>query len=121
MGCVVDYLRKAVLVPTPETVNADWSTVAVNLDDRQGSFSLYIKYENGTGVNMKVVVEMSPTNMPGTWAPIEESEQEITDPTGMVYYDFDGSGAEWVRISVIVTSGSIDVTEGHFSAQKAHQ
>lgn len=118
---VLDYLRKGTLVPAPETINSDWASPAFSLDDRQGSFSLYVKYENGVTPSLKVRLQMSPTNEAGSWADVDDSEQEHTDDSGMAYFDVNGSGTEWVRIFIEVVSGSVDLTEGLFSAQKAHQ
>lgn len=118
---VLDQLRKKDLVPTPETVNSDWVSPSASLDDRQGPFSLFIRYENGTSVNMDVQLEMSPTGEDGDWAVVDDSSRNITDAAGMVYYDIRDSGAQWIRISIIVNTGSIDVVEGEFSAFKAHQ
>lgn len=118
---VLDQLRKQNLVPSPETVNTNWSTESASLDDRQGPFSLFIKYENGLSVNMVVQLEMSPTGESGDWAVVDDSERTITDSEGMVYYDVKDSGAQFIRISIVVTAGSIDVYEGEYSAFKAHQ
>lgn len=118
MSGVLDQIRKVVIVPTPETVTTDWATEAASLDDRDGAFSLYIKYANGSGVNMTVWLQMS---VNGTdWANVPDTDEVITDNSGMVIYDVDGSGTQYVRIAIVVTAGSIDVTEGLYSASQWH-
>lgn len=115
---VIDQIRKKVIVPTAETVTTNWATESASLDNRDGAFSLHIKYENGTAVNMTVWLQMS---VNGTdWANVADSNVVITDPSGTVIYDVDGSGTQYVRIAIVVTGGSIDVTEGLYSASQWH-
>jgi hypothetical protein len=115
---VIDQIRKRVLIDATETVNADWSTRSQTLDDRTGPFSLFIKYENGSSVDMVIKVQLS---VNGTdWADIEETLVPILDNEGSIIYDIDGSGTEFVRIAIIVNSGSIDVVEARFVGSQWH-
>jgi hypothetical protein len=117
----IDQIRKVVLVPTPETVNTDWATEAASLDNRDGPFSLYIRYDNGSGtVNMTAWLQVSPTGLDGDWANVADTDVAFTDDSGLIAYDVDGSGMQFVRIAIVVTAGSIDVTEGHYSASQWH-
>lgn len=117
----LDKIRKKDLVPTAVTVNTDWATESASLDNRAGAFSLSIKYENGSGgVNMTTWLEMSITGEDGSWAQVADTDIVITDNDGTIIYDVDGSGSQFVRIAIVVTSGSIDVVSGLYSASQYH-
>lgn len=113
-----DQLSKYKLISSPETVNSDWASPSHTLDLITGPFSLFFKYANGVSVNMKVFIQVSTNN--ADWANITESEVTITDNSGSVAYDIDGSGMQFVRIALQVTSGSIDVTAVDFSGGNLH-
>jgi len=115
---VIDQIRKRQLLSAPETVNTDWTSDSTSLDDRAGAFSLSVKYENGTGVNMKVYVQLS--NDDEAFGDIEESEVVITDNSGTVIFDLEGSGAQYARIRIEVTAGSIDVIDIKYVASQFH-
>lgn len=115
---VIDQIRKRMLIEAPETVNADWNTLSQTLDDRTGPFVLFIKYENGSAVDMTVKVQISINEI--DWTDIAETLVPITDNDGTVTYDIDGSGAQFVRIAVVVVGGSIDVTDARFIASQWH-
>lgn len=117
---VLDKIRKKNLIDAPVTVNADWATDSASLDDRADAFSLTLKYANGVSVNMTTWLEMSTTGLDDDWARVEDTDVIITDASGTVLYDVDGSGSQFVRIAVVVTAGSIDVTMSLFSASQYH-
>jgi len=116
----LDKIRKQNLIDSPVTVNADWATDSASLDDRADAFSLTLKYNNGVSVNMTTWLEMSTTGLDEDWARVDDTDIVITDPSGSVIYDVDGSGSQFVRIAVAVTAGSIDVTLALFSASQFH-
>jgi hypothetical protein len=115
---IIDQIRKRFLVSTPETVNTDWATPSTSLDDRTGAFSLSLKYDNGTGVNMKVYIQLSNDDI--DFGDVEDSEVIITDPSGSIIFDMEGSGAQYARIRVAVTAGSIDVLEAKYVGSQFH-
>jgi len=97
------------LIDAPETINSDWNSPSVSLDDRFGAFSVMLRYENGAAADMKVYLEFSNDNV--NFARLLETEGAITDSSGTVLYDVSSSGTQYARISVVVTAGSIDVEE----------
>lgn len=115
---VLDQIRKRQLISAPETVNADWTSPSTSLDDRSGAFSISVKYENGASVDMKVYIQLS--NDDEAFGDIEESEVIITDDTGTVIFDLEGSGAQYARIRIEVTDGSIDVLEVKYVGSQFH-
>jgi hypothetical protein len=120
---VIDKIRKKQLLDSPETVNTDWASPSVSIDDRTGEFSLSLKYESGTSVEMNVYMQLSVDDI--NFGDLENDEGEvvfaqITDPDGVVIFDLDGSGAQYARIRVEVISGSIDVVEIKYVASQFH-
>lgn len=115
---VIDQIRKSVLIDSAETVNSDWNTRSQTLDDRTGPFSLFLKYENGSSVDMVIKVQLSVDGV--TWADVDETLYPIMDNSGSIIYDIDGSGTEFVRIAITVNGGSIDVVDVRFVASQFH-
>ena len=114
----LDQIRKKQLLEAPETITTDWVSPSCSLDNRVGAFSLSFKYINGSAVNMKVYVQLSNDDL--EYGELEESEAVITEDTGTVLFDMEGSGAAYIRISIVVTSGSIDAVELRFNASQFH-
>lgn len=115
---VLDKIRKKQVLSAPETVNADWSSPSVSLDDREGDFSVSLKYDNGAGVDMKVYFQVSNDDL--NYGDVEDSEVTITDSEGVVIFDLPGSGTAYARLRIQVTSGSIDVLEIKYVASQRH-
>lgn len=113
-----DQIRKKQLLSSPETVNGDWASPSVSLDDRTGPFSISVKYENGITPNMKAYVQLSNDDV--SFGDITESELTIADADGTLIYDLEGSGAQYARIRISVTSGSVDVVQIKFVASQTH-
>lgn len=119
----LDVIRKKNLIEAPETVSTDWSSPSASLDDRADEFSISIKYENGTGVNMRVWFQLSNDNE--NFGDVEDVVSgdpyiAITDPEGVVIFDLAGSGALYARVRIEVIAGSIDVVECKFLARQFH-
>lgn len=124
MSGVIDIIRRKQLLESPETVNADWTSPSVSLDDRRDEWSLSLKYENGTSVNMRVYIQLSVDDVNfGDLVspdPAESYDVQITDSSGVVIFDMDGTGVSYARIRIEVTSGSIDAVEVKYLAKQAH-
>lgn len=121
---VIDIIRRKQVLDSPETVNMAWASPSVSLDDRQGEWSLSFKYENGIGVDMKVYLQLSVDDV--NFGDVvsanaaESYEVQITDTSGVVIFDVDGTGAQYARIRVAVTTGSIDAVEIKYLAKQGH-
>lgn len=118
----IDQIRKKKLIESPETVNTDWASPSVSLDDRLGPFSISLKYENGSSVNMNVYIQLSNDDI--NYGDISDDSgpvfAQITDSTGVVLFDLEGSGAQYARIRIEVVAGSIDVVEIKFVGSQLH-
>lgn len=116
---VFDQIRKAELIDAPETVTSNWDSPSISLDNRISAFSFQLKYQNGSApVDMKVYLQLS--NDDTDFATIEESLVIVTDESGSVLYDLDGSGARFARITIVVESGTIDITSINYTGVQAH-
>lgn len=120
MSFNIDQIRKVEIIDTPETVNTDWVSPSWSLDNRFGEFSLQIKYENGVAPDIKLYLQVCNTNEDGDFASIAETEALILDDSGTIIYDLNGSGVSYMRVYIVVLSGSIDVSRIFYVAQQAH-
>lgn len=113
-----DQIKKKELIDATETVNSTWASPSVSLDDRISAFSISMKYENGADVDMKVYVQLSNDDI--NFGTMIESLSPINDAAGSVLFDLNGSGAQYARVYIEVTAGSIDVTHVKYVAVQAH-
>ena len=113
-----DQIKKKNLIAAPETVTSDWHSPSVSLDDRISGFSISLTYGNGSGVDMKVFIQLSNDNV--SFGSITESLSQITDNSGSVLFDLSGSGAQYARIFIQVTAGAIDVLTAKYVGTQAH-
>lgn len=54
------------------------------------------------------------------WSEITDSDQQILDNSGSHIWDVESSGLIWLRVKVVVNSGSIDLDKLHFSGKRRH-
>ena len=115
---VLDQIRKKQILSAPETVNSDWNGPSFSLDDRTGPFTIAVKYENGTSVNMKMWIQISDDDI--NFGNVPDTDVVITDDSGVTIYDINGSGASFARVFIEVTAGSIDVIEIKYVGSQFH-
>jgi hypothetical protein len=118
MGFILDAIRLREILEGTETVNVDWTSPSFSLDNREDEFSIQVNYENGSSVNMSLILQISSDNI--NFADIVESAQPISDPSGSHIWDIAGSGALYARVRVLVSSGSIDVTRIFYAGKQRH-
>lgn len=115
---VLDLLLVKDYIDTPTTVNTDFRTISHDITFKQDAFSIQFTYDNGSSVNMEVFLEVSSDGT--NYAKIEDSSTIITDAQGGIIWDLKDSGTNFMRIAVIVTSGSIDVTSSAIYMRRNH-
>lgn len=120
MSYNIDMIRRIDVIETPETVSTNWSSPIWSLDNRFGPFSVSVKYANGVTPNMKVFFQVSNTENENDFASIAPTEAVVTDSSGTILYDLDGTGVQFGRIFIQVISGSIDVVQIRYIGQQAH-
>ena len=118
MGFILDGIRLKEVLDGTETVNVEWTSPSISLDDRENEFSIQINYENGSSPNMSFVLQISSDNV--NFADIVESVQAISDASGSHIWDIAGSGALYARVKIVVAAGSIDVTRIFYAGKQRH-
>lgn len=118
MGFILDSIRLKEILEGTETVNVEWFSPSVSLDDRENEFSIQVNYENGVAPNMSFILQISSDNV--NFADITESVQAVSDTSGSHIWDIAGSGALYARVKIAVTAGSIDVTRIFYAGKQRH-
>ena len=118
MSFILDAIRLKEILEGTETVNMEWTSPSLSLDNREEEFSIQINYENGVSPNMSFVLQVSSDNI--SFGDIVESTQAVSDASGSHMWDVAGSGALYARIKIAVTSGSIDVTRIFYAGRQRH-
>tara|TARA_R110000764_G_scaffold238421_1_gene335549 strand:- start:132 stop:485 length:354 start_codon:yes stop_codon:yes gene_type:complete len=104
---VLDMILVDELINTPTTVSTDFVTKSSDITYKEDAFAVQMNYDGGVNVNMTISLEVSLDGV--NYAQIPESIQVITDPSGSIIYDLLDSGSHYMRLSVEVITGSIDV------------
>jgi hypothetical protein len=118
MGNKLDVILLEELIDTPTTVNTDFETESVDISFAEGNMSIQLDYDNGSTVDMTVQVSVSNDNV--TFVPVDDTIHTITDASGTSFMDIDGSGAVFMRVEIVVTTGSIDVQKISYRAKRRH-
>jgi hypothetical protein len=114
----LDQIVRRLFITTPETVNANWTSDIVSLDSIEAELSMSLNYENGSSVNMAVYMTFSNDGV--NFARDVNTLTTITDNTGTILLDYSGVGTQFARWEIVVTGGSIDITESVLVAKRNH-
>lgn len=117
MGFVLDAILKKI-IDSDFTVNTEYISPAIDIDNREDDFSVQLVYDNGSNVDMLLQLEVSTNGV--DFSTINEANQNITDNSGSHIWDISGSGVTYLRVKVAVTTGSIDVSNIIYSAKRRH-
>lgn len=118
MGFILDTLLIEEIVNTPTTVSTDYQSPSIDISNRENEFSIQLDYDGGVNVDMEVAMSVSNDNV--TFVPITDSTHTITDPSGTSFFDVSGTGSNYLRIEITVTTGSIDVQQILYKAKRRH-
>jgi hypothetical protein len=118
MGFVLGSIIKEEVIQDTESIDANWQSPRIDMDDREGEFSISFFYENGSSVDMTLKLQISSDGE--NFADLADTDQSITDSSGMHIWDIAGSGASYCRVSVEVGAGSIDITRILYVAKQRH-
>jgi|11BtaG_2_1085332.scaffolds.fasta_scaffold02446_8 hypothetical protein len=117
MGQVLDGILKRT-IEEDFTVNTEYLSEKVDIDNREDGFSVQINYSNGVNVDMVIKLEASVDGE--NFSEITDSDQNITDSTGTHIYDIPESGVIYIRVKIEVNSGSIDIDKLIYSGKRRH-
>lgn len=117
MGNVLDATVKKVMIDGPVTVNSGYISQVVDIDGREGEFSIQLTYQNSVAPALTVKVQTS--NDAQNWADVDNSEQNIDNAADTMIWDIAGMGTSYIRL-IISGTGSSDVVEALFVAKRRH-
>lgn len=115
---VLDTILIQDMVVGPVTVNSDYQTASIDISFKEAESSIQLTYNGGIGVDMEIVLEVSNDNV--NFSPITDSAQLITEASGSHFIDIFGTGANYIRVAINVTSGSIDVQSCTWKGKRRH-
>lgn len=118
MGNVLDAIVKKTILKGPQTVNADFETSSFDISGVERSFSIQFDYSSGSTVDMVIRLEVSVDG--NTFVPSTETDQTITDNSGTHIWEVGERGVNYIRVAVVVTTGSIDIDKVEFSGNRRH-
>lgn len=118
MGFILDSILQKNILEGPETVNADFTSESLDISGAESDFAVTLDYINGSSVDMNLYLQISTDNV--VFADITGSEQAITDITGTHIWDVSGTGGQWIRVRVVVNTGSIDIDNIRFDGKRRH-
>jgi hypothetical protein len=118
MGFVLDAILKRDLLIGPVTINADFESPSIDIDNREAEFGVLFSYDSGSSVDMKLSLQFSPNRI--DWFDVEGSDVTITDDSGNHFWDIGGTGASFLRVKVVVNGGSVDVSKISYSGKRRH-
>jgi len=117
MSQVLDGILKKT-IEEDFTVNTEYVSERVDIDNREEEFSIQLNYSNGVNVDMVIKLEASVDGE--NFSEITDSDQNITDSTGTHIYDIAGSGVIYIRVKIEVNTGSIDIDKLIYSGKRRH-
>lgn len=115
---VLDTILIEEMISSPETVNVDFTTQSIDISYKEAESSIQLVYDGGVNVDMEIVLEVSNDNV--NFSPITDSSQIITDATGSHIIDIFGTGANYIRVAVNVTTGSINMQTCIWKGKRRH-
>lgn len=118
MGNILDSIVKYKIVEGPESVSSDYTTDIVDISGVEKAFSVQVDYNNGNTVDIDLYLEVSTNGQ--TFVRISESLQNVTDNTGTHVWDVTEMGVNYLRVALVVNTGSLDITEIQFSGKRRH-
>lgn len=118
MSQVLDGILKKI-VEENYTVNAEYVSERIDIDNREQEFSIQVLYSNGNG-SVDMVIKLQASIDGENFSDITDSDQVITDDQGSHVYDVAGSGVIYIRVKIEVNNGSIDVDKILYSAKRRH-
>ena len=116
MSRVLDAILVKEMCSYPTTVNTNFTSDVVEIDNREDAFTVQLNYNNGSSVDMDLNLEYSSDGINFVVA----KTQNITDDTGTHLWDIEDTGSRYLRVTITVNSGSIDVTRMLYSGRRRH-
>jgi hypothetical protein len=117
MGNVLDAILKKIMIDGPVTVNSGYISQVVDIDGREGEFSIQLTYQNSVAPALTVRIQTS--NDLQNWVDVDNSEQDIDNAADTMIWDIAGMGTSYIRL-IISGTGSSDVVQALYVAKRRH-
>lgn len=118
MGFVLDAILKKDILIGPVTINSDFESPSIDIDNREAEFGVLVSYDSGNSVDMTLILQVSPNRI--DWFDVDGADIAITDNSGNHFWDVAGTGASFLRVRIAVTGGSIDVSRISYNGKRRH-
>jgi hypothetical protein len=112
----IDNILVKELIDSPTAINSDTSTISADIMNRRDEFSVQVDYDNGIGVDMNIVLEVSNDDI--SFVPM--ASQNVTDASGTHIFDAEGTGTNYLRISFVVNAGSFIAQRVLYMGKRNH-
>lgn len=109
---------KKTIIEGPVTIDSTQVTDAIDMSGVENSFSIQLDYGNGVGLDVTVTVQISVNGR--NFVTLPSSSVNLTDTDGTHIWDFGESGTNYVRLNIVMNSGSFDIQEVTFSGKRRH-
>lgn len=118
MGYILDAIIKKVMMEGPVTIDSTEYSTVVDMSGVENSFGIQLHYDNGVGLDADLSLEISVDNQ--AYIEIPESVVTVTDVDGSHIWDLGELGSNYIRVKIVVNSGSMDITRINFSGKRRH-
>ena len=111
----LDILQIKNLITAPVAVTTDYNSEVIDISNREDEFSVQVAYENGLALDCVIAVEVSNDRV--NFAPMDDVSKTDSGNSGH-FFDFGGTGAAYLRVSITMNSGSLDLTQILYKAKR---
>lgn len=118
MGNRLDSIIKHKYVEGPLAISEDYTTEHFDISGQEGSLSVQVDYSEGASLSMTLYIEVSTNGR--SFSRIEESGQTVSDSSGTHIWDITEVGIVYMRVALVVNSGSCTIDEIQLSAKRRH-
>lgn len=117
MSSKLDAILKKIMIQGPEEITDGYVSQRLDIDNREAEFGIQVNYANGISTNLTIYLQTSVDGI--TFVDVSDSDQLITDSSGVVLYDVAGMGPSYIRLRFEGT-GSMDVIQALYSGRARH-
>jgi hypothetical protein len=117
MGFVLDAILKKIMIDGPVTIGNGDSSQIIDIDGREGEFSIQLDYQNG--IAPALVAKIQTCNDKVNWVDVDGAELDIDSASDTLLWDIAGMGTSFIRI-LFTGTGSADVLNATLTAKRRH-
>lgn len=107
MGFVLDSIVKHIMLDD-QTIDAETFSDVVCVDNIEESYAIQMNWDNGSSVDMVLSLWGSLDEISWTELNGEDSEQPISDSSGVHIWNITNNAVPFIKIKIAVDGGSAD-------------